>query len=158
MSYDDRGPRRIAPGGKAVYGAPLGILEFTNVLHYIPELRRSSGESWLCARPPHQPRARYTQTPAESGYNSSPRARPSTTMPAEAGIHRNAQNSAVLVDSCLCRNGETRVSLLAGWNYTAALRRTPGMPVFDIYSLVPWFRAGLRPRRFDRATGETVAR
>lgn len=34
--------------------------------------------------------------------------------------------------------------------YAAALRRALGRPVFDIYSLITWFHAGLRPRRFDQ--------
>lgn len=33
--------------------------------------------------------------------------------------------------------------------YAAALRRALNRPVFDIYSLITWFHAGLRPRRFD---------
>src|SRR5690242_17151057 len=32
--------------------------------------------------------------------------------------------------------------------YAAALRETLGQPVFDIYSLICWFHAGLRPREF----------
>ena len=32
--------------------------------------------------------------------------------------------------------------------YAAALQAAVGLPVFDIYSLVTWFHAGLRPRRF----------
>ena len=32
--------------------------------------------------------------------------------------------------------------------YAAALARDIGRPVYDIYSLVTWFHAGLRPRRF----------
>ncbi|MGH7043534.1 MAG: aspartate/glutamate racemase family protein, partial [Acetobacteraceae bacterium] len=32
--------------------------------------------------------------------------------------------------------------------YAAAVRRAFGRPVFDIYSLVTWLRAGVRPRRF----------
>src|SRR4051812_27454755 len=32
--------------------------------------------------------------------------------------------------------------------YAAALQAEIGMPVFDIYSLITWFHAGLRPRRF----------
>lgn len=32
--------------------------------------------------------------------------------------------------------------------YAAALRRALGRPVFDIYSLVTWLRAAVRPRRF----------
>jgi Asp/Glu/hydantoin racemase len=34
--------------------------------------------------------------------------------------------------------------------YAAALRRTLGVPVFDIYSLITWLHTGLRPPRFDR--------
>jgi Asp/Glu/hydantoin racemase len=34
--------------------------------------------------------------------------------------------------------------------YAAALRRTLGVPVFDIYSLITWLHGALRPRRFDR--------
>lgn len=33
--------------------------------------------------------------------------------------------------------------------YAAALREAVGLPVYDIYSMVNWFHAGLRPRRFD---------
>jgi Asp/Glu/hydantoin racemase len=35
--------------------------------------------------------------------------------------------------------------------YAAALRETLGLPVFDIYSLITWFHAGLRPRAFGTA-------
>jgi Asp/Glu/hydantoin racemase len=40
--------------------------------------------------------------------------------------------------------------------YAFALRETLGLPVYDIYSLITWLHAGLRPREFgspaDRAT------
>ncbi len=32
--------------------------------------------------------------------------------------------------------------------YAAALRAALGLPVYDIYSMIAWFHAGLRPRRF----------
>lgn len=32
--------------------------------------------------------------------------------------------------------------------YARALRETVGMPVFDIVSMIEWFHAGLRPRRY----------
>jgi Asp/Glu/hydantoin racemase len=32
--------------------------------------------------------------------------------------------------------------------YARALRDALGLPVFDIYSLITWFHAGLRPREF----------
>ena len=32
--------------------------------------------------------------------------------------------------------------------YAAALRDELGLPVYDIYSMITWFHAGLRPRRF----------
>ena len=32
--------------------------------------------------------------------------------------------------------------------YAAALRTALGLPVFDIYSMITWFHAGLRPRAF----------
>ena len=32
--------------------------------------------------------------------------------------------------------------------YAAALREALGLPVYDIYSLITWFHAGLRPREF----------
>jgi Asp/Glu/hydantoin racemase len=32
--------------------------------------------------------------------------------------------------------------------YAAALREALGLPVYDIYSMISWFHAGLRPRRF----------
>jgi Asp/Glu/hydantoin racemase len=33
--------------------------------------------------------------------------------------------------------------------YAAALRDAVGLPVYDIYSMINWFHAGLRPRRFQ---------
>jgi Asp/Glu/hydantoin racemase len=33
--------------------------------------------------------------------------------------------------------------------YAAALRDAVGLPVYDIYSMINWFHAGIRPRRFD---------
>jgi hypothetical protein len=35
--------------------------------------------------------------------------------------------------------------------YAAALRNALGLPVFDIYSMITWFHAGLRPRDFGPA-------
>ncbi len=32
--------------------------------------------------------------------------------------------------------------------YAAALQEALGLPVYDIYSMIAWFQAGLRPRRF----------
>ncbi|MWB77678.1 aspartate/glutamate racemase family protein [Pseudooceanicola sp. 216_PA32_1] len=32
--------------------------------------------------------------------------------------------------------------------YSAAVQAATGLPVYDIYSLITWFHAGLRPRRF----------
>lgn len=32
--------------------------------------------------------------------------------------------------------------------YAAALREAVGLPVYDVYSMINWFHAGLRPRRF----------
>ncbi|MFC7474612.1 aspartate/glutamate racemase family protein [Dankookia sp. GCM10030260] len=32
--------------------------------------------------------------------------------------------------------------------YAAALQAALGLPVFDVYSMITWFHAGLRPRRF----------
>ena len=32
--------------------------------------------------------------------------------------------------------------------YAAALRDAIGLPVYDIYSMITWFHAGIRPRRF----------
>jgi hypothetical protein len=34
--------------------------------------------------------------------------------------------------------------------YARALRESVGLPIFDIYSLIRWFHAGLRPRDFVR--------
>lgn len=35
--------------------------------------------------------------------------------------------------------------------YAAAVQAATGLPVYDIYSLISWFQAGLRPRRFAPA-------
>jgi Asp/Glu/hydantoin racemase len=32
--------------------------------------------------------------------------------------------------------------------YAHALREALGVPVYDIYSMISWFHAGIRPRRF----------
>lgn len=37
--------------------------------------------------------------------------------------------------------------------YAAALRAEVGLPVFDIYSFISWFHAGLRPRDFGPPAG-----
>ncbi len=37
--------------------------------------------------------------------------------------------------------------------YAARLAARTGLPVFDIYSLITWFHAGLRPRRFPATAG-----
>ena len=34
--------------------------------------------------------------------------------------------------------------------YAAALRDAIGIPVYDIYTMISWFHAGIRPRRFER--------
>jgi len=34
--------------------------------------------------------------------------------------------------------------------YASALRAAVGLPVYDIYSMITWFHAGLRPRAFRR--------
>jgi Asp/Glu/hydantoin racemase len=41
--------------------------------------------------------------------------------------------------------------------YAAALRRTLGVPIFDIYSLITWLHAGLRPRYFGGENPESLA-
>ena len=33
--------------------------------------------------------------------------------------------------------------------YAAALQAAVGLPVYDIYSMITWFHAGLRPRAFS---------
>jgi hypothetical protein len=33
--------------------------------------------------------------------------------------------------------------------HAAALRDALGLPVYDIYSMITWFHAGIRPGRFD---------
>ena len=35
--------------------------------------------------------------------------------------------------------------------YAAAVQMAVGLPVYDIYSMITWFHAGLRPRNFDQA-------
>lgn len=37
--------------------------------------------------------------------------------------------------------------------YAAALREELGLPVFDIYSMITWFHAGVRPRDFGALSG-----
>ena len=54
--------------------------------------------------------------------------------------------------SLLARHPEVGAIVLECTNmppYAAALSATLQLPVYDIYSLVTWFHAGLRPRRWD---------
>ena len=59
-------------------------------------------------------------------------------------VSRNADIGAIVLE---CTNMPP---------YAFALRETLGLPVYDIYSLITWLHAGLRPRKFgplaDRAT------
>ena len=38
--------------------------------------------------------------------------------------------------------------------YAHALREALGLPVYDIYSLITWLHAGLRPRDFGPLVGQ----
>jgi hypothetical protein len=52
----------------------------------------------------------------------------------------------------LARHGDIAAIVLECTNmppYANALRQALGLPVFDIYSLISWFHAGLRPREFS---------
>ena len=40
--------------------------------------------------------------------------------------------------------------------YAHALREVLGLPVYDIYSLITWFHAGLRPRNFGRPADQAT--
>jgi Asp/Glu/hydantoin racemase len=53
----------------------------------------------------------------------------------------------------VARHGDIGAIVLECTNmppYAHALREAIGLPVFDIYSLITWFHAGLRPRDFGR--------
>lgn len=39
-------------------------------------------------------------------------------------------------------------------SYAAALRRATGRPVYDIFSMINWFHAGLRPRAWPAGNGD----
>ena len=63
-----------------------------------------------------------------------------------------AEQDVVDAGRALCaRHPEVGAIVLECTNmppYAAALREAVGLPVFDITSMVGWFHAGLRPRRF----------
>ncbi|UPJ43520.1 aspartate/glutamate racemase family protein [Bradyrhizobium sp. 40] len=51
----------------------------------------------------------------------------------------------------VARNPDVRAIVLECTNmppYAAALQAEVGLPVYDIYSMITWFHAGLRPRQF----------
>ena len=58
----------------------------------------------------------------------------------EAGKHLVADNPDVGAIVLECTNMPP---------YAAALQRAVGKPVYDIYSMITWFHAGLRPRAFS---------
>jgi Asp/Glu/hydantoin racemase len=57
----------------------------------------------------------------------------------EAGLRLVAENPGIGAIVLECTNMPP---------YAAALQAATGLPVYDIYSLVSWFHAGLRPRIF----------
>lgn len=63
-----------------------------------------------------------------------------------------AQQDVVDAGRTLCeRHPEVGAIVLECTNmppYAAALRAAVGLPVYDIYSMITWFQAGLRPRAF----------
>jgi Asp/Glu/hydantoin racemase len=74
-------------------------------------------------------------------------------------VRRAAQDVLAAGRSLVAAYPEVGAILLECTNmppYAHALREALGMPVFDIYSLITWLHAGLRPRDFgppaDRAT------
>ena len=58
------------------------------------------------------------------------------TAAAEALVAANPDVGAIVLE---CTNMSP---------YSAAVQAATGLPVYDIYSMVTWFHAGLRPRRF----------
>lgn len=51
------------------------------------------------------------------------------------------------------RHPETGAIVLECTNmppYAAALQRAVGLPVYDVYSMLTWLHAGLKPKRFER--------
>jgi Asp/Glu/hydantoin racemase len=61
-------------------------------------------------------------------------------------------------DALVSRHPEVGAIVLECTNmspYSRTLAAHTGLPVYDIYSFVTWFHAGLRPRRFERPSAMT---
>jgi len=69
--------------------------------------------------------------------------------PVDADAHR--QEVLAMVDDLLRRHPEVGAIVSECANFpvhSAAIADAFGLPVYDIYTLVTWLHAGLRPRRF----------
>ena len=65
---------------------------------------------------------------------------------------RVEQEIVAAASKLLQRNPRVKALILECANmapFSRRLRDSFGMPIFDIYSLITWFQAGLRPRRFE---------
>ena len=67
------------------------------------------------------------------------------TYAADAFYHGKLQGAASL------ESVVADARAFAAGPYAAALQEAVGLPVYDIFTMVSWFRAGLRPRRFGRS-------
>ena len=75
----------------------------------------------------------------------------------EVGVAAAGHRSKDIVDAgkqLVARHPDVGAIVLECTNmppYAAALQAEVGLPVYDIYSMIQWFQAGLRPRIFDRS-------
>ena len=70
----------------------------------------------------------------------------------ELDVDRAREDVAAAARRLVERNRDVGAIVLECTNmppYAAEVSRATGLPVYDFYSLVCWFQAGLRPRRFD---------
>ena len=150
----------IAKGGKAIYGAPLGILMLDAKFPRIPG-DMGNATTWPF---PVLYKVVRGASPERVVLNGA-----TGLLDAflEAATDLVAQGAEAITTNCgflsifqhelaagrelVAMSPDIGAILLECTNmppYAFALRETLGLPIYDIYSLVTWLHTGLRPRQF----------
>src|SRR5260370_487648 len=129
---------RIATGGKAIYGAPLGILMLEARFPRIPG-DMGHAQTWpfpVLYTVINGPSPQRVVKERASGQLDVAAAARDILQAGETLLEQSPEVGAVLLE---CTNMAP---------YARALREHVGLPVYDIYGFMTWFQAGLRPRDF----------
>ena len=139
------------------------VSELTSVRHEVPDtleaIEYCYRQGWtdgLPVVPPTQERVReflaYAGLDPETVVGEVPdRARVITAEKVDMDVALAEQDIVEAGRALVAAHPEVGAIVLECTNmppYAAALQAAVGLPVYDIYSMITWFHAGLRPRRF----------